>query len=108
MCTSSMDGNIKVWDILGNGGSSPQLIGDKDMKQGELFSMQFCQDIPWVIACGGQKGELSVWDISENKTIEQHFKPYLIADSYNSEDYDANAVNADEYESMGEEDMEDE
>ena len=32
----------------------------------------------------------------------------MIADSFNPEDYDANAVNVDEYQSMSEEDMEDE
>lgn len=68
--------------------------------------MQLCQDIPWVVACGGQKGEVSVWDMSEDKEIDAHFKSYLIEDSYDVKDYNKDAA-ADEYESMSDE-MEDE
>ena len=62
------------------------------MEQGELFSMQFCQDIPWVLACGGSKGEIAIWDTSESLQIEEHFKGNLIKGSYNQEDYDENAI----------------
>lgn len=61
------------------------------MKQGELFTMQFSQDIPWVLASGGSNGELAIWDTSENEDIETHFKPYLIKGSYDVKDYDENA-----------------
>jgi len=70
MATASADGHIKLWDILSEGGTNPGLIASRNMKQGELFTMSFCQDIPWVLACGGQNGELIVWDVSENKTVE--------------------------------------
>ena len=53
MCTSSLDGFVKVWDILNNGGTEPKEIAKRDLKQGELFSLSFCEDIPWVLACGG-------------------------------------------------------
>ena len=92
MATSSIDGSVKVWDISANGGLKPQEIGSRHMKQGELFSMNFCNDIPWVLASGGNNGELAVWDVSENLNIENHFKNYLIKGTYNAEDYDPNAV----------------
>jgi periodic tryptophan protein 1 len=38
MSTSSTDGVVKIWDISSN----PKEIGKRNMKQGELFSMQFC------------------------------------------------------------------
>ena len=31
-------------------------------------------DIPWVLATGGQKGELAIWDTEEDKQITAHFK----------------------------------
>ena len=31
-------------------------------------------DIPWVLACGGQKGELAIWDTEEDKQVREHFK----------------------------------
>ena len=58
------------------------------MDQGELFSMRFCDDIPWVLACGGSKGEIAIWDTSESKKIEEHFKPSLVKGTYDEADYD--------------------
>lgn len=92
MATSSIDGTVKVWDITANGGSTPQQIGSRYMKQGELFSMQFSQDIPWVIASGGSQGEIAVWDCSENIDIENHFKSFLVKGTYDENDYNPDAV----------------
>ena len=36
--------------------------------------MQMYADIPWVLACGGSKGELAVWDTEEDKAVHEHFK----------------------------------
>ena len=44
------------------------------MKQGDLFTVQMYADIPWVLACGGQKGELAIWDTEEDKQVREHFK----------------------------------
>lgn len=111
MSTSSTDGTVKLWDILNDGGANPKMIHSKDMGQNELFSMQFCEDIPWVLACGGSKGELAIWDVSENKVVEDHFKGYLISGSYNEKDYninDANVAHDNQYESMEDEDEDEE
>lgn len=43
------------------------------MAMGELFSMSFYEDIPWVLAAGGSKGEVSVWDVEENENAKKHF-----------------------------------
>jgi hypothetical protein len=40
--------------------------------------LQFCRDIPWVIAAGGSKGEVNVWDTCESVIIENHFKKSII------------------------------
>ena len=66
MATASTDETVKIWDISHNNGTDPKLIHSKEMKTGELFTLQFYKDIPWVLAAGGSKGELAIWDISEN------------------------------------------
>ena len=54
------------------------------MKQGELHSIQFYEDEPWVLAVGGSKGEVAIWDTEESELIRNHFateaKPYLTKD----------------------------
>ena len=71
--------------------------------------MRFCTDIPWVLACGGSKGEIAIWDTSESKKVEEHFKPFLVKGTYDETDYDIDnkdhEVPADEDQDF--EDMED-
>ena len=77
MATCSTDEYIKIWDIAHNNGTEPKLIGAKKTTMGELFTLSFYKDIPWVLAAGGSKGEVAVWDIEENDTISKHFTPFL-------------------------------
>ena len=108
MVTSGNDGYVKVWDVSSG---TPAEISTRDVKQGELFTMQFCRDIPWVLATGGSRGELAIWDLSESERIEGHFKSHLTAGSYKTEDYDpANPGNkredrGEEYDSEDDEEM---
>lgn len=78
MATCSVDEYVKVWDISANGGADPKLVGHKKMAtMGELFSLSFYKDIPWVLAAGGSKGEVAVWDTEESEAISTHFAPTL-------------------------------
>jgi periodic tryptophan protein 1 len=67
LATCSTDEYVKLWDIAT--GASPTLVGYKKMTMGELFSLSFYKDIPWVLAAGGSKGELAVWDTEENEKV---------------------------------------
>ena len=78
MATCSTDEYVKVWDIANNEGTEPKLISYKKMStMGELFTLSYYKDIPWVLAAGGSKGEIAVWDTEENETIAKHFSPNL-------------------------------
>lgn len=68
MATCSLDEYAKIWDIAN--GSTPKLVGFRKMGMGELFSLSFYKDIPWVLAAGGSKGEIAVWDIEENDQVK--------------------------------------
>jgi periodic tryptophan protein 1 len=77
MATCSVDEYIKIWDIAHNGGTEPKLIGNKKTNMGELFTLSYYKDIPWVLAAGGSKGELAVWDTEENENLSKHFTPFI-------------------------------
>ena len=47
------------------------------MAMGELYTISFYSDIPWVLAAGGSKGEVVVWDTEENEKVRSHFTPFL-------------------------------
>ena len=67
MATCSSDEYVKLWDIAT--GDKPTLVGYKKMGMGELFSLSFYKDIPWVLAAGGSKGEIAVWDTEESEKV---------------------------------------
>lgn len=77
MATCSVDEYIKIWDIAANNGTEPKLIGNKKTQMGELFTLSYYKDIPWVLAAGGSKGELAVWDTEENENLQKHFTPFI-------------------------------
>ena len=54
-----------------------------------------------MLATGGSKGELAVWDLSESKKIEQHFKGGIIAGSFDEKDYDPANPGNDEMDDAG-------
>lgn len=79
LATVGTDKVCKIWDIANNedGKLAPKCVAKKDLQQGELFTVQFYEDIPWVLAAGGAKGELAIWDTEEDKEIKEHFTPLL-------------------------------
>lgn len=79
VATCSSDETVKVWDF--NQASSPQLVYEKQMKVGELFSCEFYEDAKMTLACGGNKGTLAIWDLEENRQIMKHFLGVDIPDA---------------------------
>lgn len=75
MATVGTDQTCKLWDIHHqvDGLYKPKMVGSRDLKQGELFSVQFYEDIPWVLAAGGSQGQVAIWDTEESADVSKHF-----------------------------------
>uniref|UniRef100_A0A0E0HRE5 Uncharacterized protein n=1 Tax=Oryza nivara TaxID=4536 RepID=A0A0E0HRE5_ORYNI len=50
---------VKLWDISSN---QPSVIASLNPKVGAIFSISFSKDNPFLLAVGGQKGNLKVWN----------------------------------------------
>jgi WD40 repeat protein len=95
IATSSIDKQVKLWDISNN---KATLIASRSMEVGKLYTLSFdamnvvVNDIknmneetalelqhetPFLLVCGGDKGELALWDTTENKNIQRHYKQYI-------------------------------
>ena len=74
LATSSVDGYINIWDLKSVEDSKPKLIQAKNMKVGGLFTWKFYEDSPWILASGGMKGELGIWDLEESEYVVKHFQ----------------------------------
>jgi periodic tryptophan protein 1 len=71
MLTGSSDKTLKVWDILSG---SPSMVCSRDVEAGKIFAASFCKDSPYLVAVGGSKGVLSVWNITENAGARRVFE----------------------------------
>lgn len=74
LATTSEDHTVKVWDTLSINNNKPLLVTKKTPNAGKLFCGAFYEDSPFIFACGNSKGELFVWDTSEDKNIVKAFE----------------------------------
>jgi periodic tryptophan protein 1 len=73
LATGSMDKTVKLWDLTNN---QPTCIGSENPKVGAVFSTSFCKDLPFLLAVGGSKGNLHVWNTLENAEVAQRFQGF--------------------------------
>lgn len=76
MATSSLDKSVKLWDCSklsstsagasASAASAQALISKKAMSIGQVFTCSFFPNNPFLLACGGSKGMLAIWDASED------------------------------------------
>jgi periodic tryptophan protein 1 len=57
---------IKLWNTSHN---VPKLLGSEDPQVGAVLCIGIPKDAPHLIAAGGAKGEVSVWDTRRTKGI---------------------------------------
>ena len=80
MATCAIDKTVALWDTHnmspvsdGNAALRPHPCGVKEMAVGKLYSVSFYPSSPWLLGCGGSSGDLALWDMSEEKTIQSRF-----------------------------------
>ncbi|KAJ1383894.1 WD40/YVTN repeat-like-containing domain superfamily [Sesbania bispinosa] len=73
LATGSMDKTVKLWDLSNN---QPSCVASKTPRVGALFSISFSNDNPFLLAIGGSKGKLQVWDTLSDSGISRRFENY--------------------------------
>ncbi|XP_032236586.2 periodic tryptophan protein 1 homolog isoform X2 [Nematostella vectensis] len=71
LVTASADGSMKVWDIKDN---KPSFILTRDMQMGHILSASCCPDSPFMLALGGEKQGLKLFDLMESAPVRRHFE----------------------------------
>ncbi|CAN1194239.1 Periodic tryptophan protein 1 homolog [Linum perenne] len=73
LATGSTDKTVKVWDISNN---QPSCVASNNPKAGSVFSISFSEDSPFMMAIGGSKGKLQVWDTLSDAAVSTRFGDY--------------------------------
>lgn len=68
MGTASVDGTVRLWDAR-----NFEVVTEREMNVGGLFTIQFYKDSPFILACGGTEGKLGIWDTEENSIVAERF-----------------------------------
>lgn len=70
LATVSTDKMVKLWDLTDN---QPACIASTNPKVGAVFAASFCKDAPFLLAVGGSKGNLHVWDTLAIGEVSRRF-----------------------------------
>lgn len=73
IATGSMDKMVKLWDLSNN---QPSCIASHKPKAGAVFSISFSVDDPFLLAIGGSKGKLGMWDTLSDAGVSKKFGSY--------------------------------
>lgn len=73
LATGSTDKTVKLWDLSNN---QPSCVASQNPKAGAIFSIAFSDDSPFLLAIGGSKGRLEVWDTLSDLGVGGRFGKY--------------------------------
>ena len=48
------------------------LLAAEDLQVGAVFAAGFCRDAPHLVAAGGSKGTVAVWDVTTAPAVEAY------------------------------------
>ena len=70
LCSASVDGTIKLWDVgkqqsKARQALAPVCVAEKNLGLGPIFGSQWYADSPFVIAAGGGKGIVAIWNVQD-------------------------------------------
>lgn len=70
LATGSTDKTVKLWDLSNN---QPSCVASNNPKAGKVFSISFSEENPFLLAIGGSKGKLQVWDTLSDAGVERKY-----------------------------------
>ncbi|KAL7172373.1 hypothetical protein ACSBR2_031962 [Camellia fascicularis] len=73
LATGSTDKMVKLWDLSNN---QPSCVASNNPKAGAVFSISFSEDSPFLLAIGGSKGKLEVWDTLSDAGVSRRYGKY--------------------------------
>lgn len=74
---ASCAGQVKLWDVASQ---QPSIVASAaDLNVGAIFTAGFCGEASWLIAAGGSKGAVAVWDIATSPAVQAKYGRALAA-----------------------------
>ena len=71
LATAGYDKTVKIWDTAS--APEPKAVAYKSMGVGQLFTVAFYPNAPFMLAAGGDGAIVGLWETDADATIEAHF-----------------------------------
>lgn len=71
LLTASTDKKTSLWKVENN---TPSPLASTDLKVGAVFSAGFCRDSAFLVAAGGAKGTVSIWETTTEGHVVEYAK----------------------------------
>ena len=72
LATGGQDRMLKLWAVGASGSAeAPSMIAKRNLQLGGLFDISFSRDSPALLAAGGSKGKLGIWNTLEVEEMQQ-------------------------------------
>jgi len=68
IASGGQDKLLKLWSL--REGAAPTLLGKQNLQIGGIFDLSFSRDSPALVAAGGAKGKLGVWNTLELEEMQ--------------------------------------
>lgn len=69
---------VKIWDATDN---APKLVAGQDLGVGAVFVVGVPSDAAHLIAAGGAKGEVAMWDLQFQPKLKRAYAKHFIAEA---------------------------
>ncbi|XP_058213841.1 uncharacterized WD repeat-containing protein C17D11.16-like [Rhododendron vialii] len=70
LATGSTDRMVKLWDLSNK---QPSWVSSYNPRAGDVYSISFSEDSPFLLAIGGSKGTLEVWDTLSDAGVSRRY-----------------------------------
>jgi periodic tryptophan protein 1 len=65
---------VKLWDVSDD---APKLVASQDLGVGAIFAVGIPSDAAHLVAAGGAKGEVAVWDLQLHEKLKRAYKQHF-------------------------------
>ena len=77
LASCAVDKTVTIWDSYNAAekitSGPPKPCGNKDMKVGKLYAINFYPSSPWLLGTAGNGSELALWDMTRDANIQKRF-----------------------------------
>jgi periodic tryptophan protein 1 len=75
LATAGVDKSVRIWDVTTD---RAECVASKSMGIGEIYCAEWYKDSPFLLASGGAKDKVALWEVDESEVVERRFASRVV------------------------------